>query len=88
LSILAGKRTVDVNHGTSHKLAGSEDKAVVGDDDDQDDDDQDEEDGDSDNDGNEVDDGTSDMIQELQELKEESESGFHPLIRALYHAVS
>ncbi|KAF9091642.1 hypothetical protein BGX27_001995, partial [Mortierella sp. AM989] len=74
--------TVDVNHETSHKLAGIEDKAVVGGDDDQD-----EEDGDSDNDGNEVDDGANDMIQELQELKRESESGFHPLIRALYHAL-
>lgn len=29
-----------------------------------------------------------DLIQELEELEEKSEPGFHPLVRALYHTVS
>ncbi|KAI7817425.1 hypothetical protein BC939DRAFT_496636 [Gamsiella multidivaricata] len=59
--------------------AGNGDKTVASDNDD--DDDQDEEDGK----GEETVEG---LIQDLQALEEEPEPGFHPLIRALYHAVS
>ncbi|KAF9915991.1 hypothetical protein FBU30_001584, partial [Linnemannia zychae] len=88
--------TVNLTHETtSHNFVASSVKTIydklAGDEDDYNDqeDDQDERDGDSDNDNKEYDDGTTDdLIQELQGLKEESEPVFHPLIRALYHAVS
>lgn len=51
----------------------------------------DDEDGDKDNNGEAVDDdyveNIEDMANEVVELIEKSEPGFHPLIRALYHAV-
>ena len=59
--------------------AGDKYETVAGDNDNGDD--QDEEDGE----GEET---VEDLIQELQALEEESEPGFHPLIRALYLAVS
>ncbi|KAF9539144.1 hypothetical protein EC957_005755 [Mortierella hygrophila] len=61
--------------------AGNEGKTVASDNDNGDDrdDDEDDEDGESEE-------TVEDLIQELQSLEEESEPGFHPLIRALYHA--
>ncbi|KAF9579392.1 hypothetical protein BGW38_004357, partial [Lunasporangiospora selenospora] len=51
----------------------------------------DDEDGDEDNSGEAADDEDVDSIEDLAnevvELIEKSEPGFHPLIRALYHAV-
>ncbi|KAF9374916.1 hypothetical protein CPB97_011816, partial [Podila verticillata] len=94
---LDSDETINEHNGTGYETvvdrlkvtmsagARNDDKTVMGDndnDDDHDDDevnDQDEEDGQ----GKET---LEDLIQELQELEEESEPGFHPLIRALYHA--
>jgi hypothetical protein len=70
---------VDVLKVIQSTGAGNEDKTVGGDNDN--DDHQDEEDGE----GEETVEG---LIHELQALEEESEPGFYPLIRALYHAVS
>ncbi|KAI9241243.1 MAG: hypothetical protein BYD32DRAFT_76947 [Podila humilis] len=93
---LGSDETIDEHDNTSDETvveglkvtksvgAGNGDKIVVGGDDNDDDrdddqvDDQDEEDGEGET--------TEDLIQELQALEEESEPGFHPLIRALYHA--
>ena len=55
---------------------GNEDDVVAGDNDD---------DEEEDSEGEET---VEDLIHELEALEGESEPGFHPLIRALYHAVS
>ncbi|KAG0345998.1 hypothetical protein BG004_002649 [Podila humilis] len=40
------------------------------------------------NDDDEEEETAEELIQDLQELEKESEPGFHPLVRALYHTVS